>query len=298
MPILWEDFSEGNLTGHYTIGLWYWELPEFPERWTDRFGLVDEVWTATEFVRQTVQAKSPVPVYVIPPSIKVETDPSLTLADFNLPKDRFLFFMAYDASSVQTRKNPTGAIDAFIKAFEPDDETVDLIIKVNSTQENQHLVEVLKDRVKEHRNIYFLEETFSRTQFNSLLSLIDVVVSLHRSEGFGLIPAEAMYLGKPVIMTNWSGNVDFMREDNCCPVDYQLIEVGKKYLDFDSDQVWSDPDLEQAAEYMLRLISDHEYYDSIAQKAKDTIHEHFTPEIVGKMIERRYESIKQQLSNY
>ena len=51
-----------------------------------------------------------------------------------------------------------------------------------------------------------------RCEVNTLLADVDVYVSLHRSEGFGLVMAESMYVGTPVIATDWSGNTEFYEQ--------------------------------------------------------------------------------------
>ena len=79
-----------------------------------------------------------------------------------------------------------------------------------------------------------------KKEVNSLLADVDVYVSLHRSEGFGLVMAEAMYLGTPVIATNWSGNTEFMNNDTACMVGYDLIELDKDYDVFQKGNVWAD----------------------------------------------------------
>ncbi len=88
----------------------------------------------------------------------------------------------------------------------------------------------------------------------ALIGCADVVRSLHRSEGFGLVPAQAMLLGKPVVATGWSGNMDFMTERNSAVVGYNLIPVRDPQGSYDQkDQLWADPDVEQAAEWLQRL---------------------------------------------
>ena len=122
---------------------------------------------------------------------------------------------------------------------------------------------------------------------NSLINLVDVYISLHRSEGFGLIPAEAMSLGKPVVMTKWSGNLDLMTADNSCGVDYQLIPLREDFGPYLPGQIWADPDLDQAAFYMQKLHSDALYYAQISEHARMDICNRFSPEVIGKMIKER-----------
>ncbi len=127
----------------------------------------------------------------------------------------------------------------------------------------------------------------TRAEIDSLLAVCDCFVSLHRSEGFGLGPAEAMSLGKPVILTNWSGNTDYMTPDNSIGIDYQLIPVGKVIAHYQPDQVWADPDLEQAAYWMKSIAQDDQLARRIGLLGQETIREKFSPEVAGKLIERR-----------
>jgi len=290
-PSLWHEFPHYDLADHYAVGSWYWELPEFPEKWTSTLDLVDEVWVASDFVKDSIQKKTQKPVIKIPPCIHVEFDPTINRASLKLPEDKFLFLCAFDVLSMQERKNPWAVIEAFKRSFSPKENSVGLVVKINNAVENQEKVAELKRALSEYSNCYFIEETFPRLKFNSLINLIDVYVSLHRSEGFGLIPAEAMYLGKPVIMTNWSGNTEFMTDDNCCPVNYNLIPLAKNYGDYEANQIWADPDIDHAAMYMKRLSSDRAYVEQISSNASVFIRSHYSPEAVGRLIAKRVEEI-------
>lgn len=288
---LWNVFSPAQLSSHYNIGVWYWEMPEFPNEWNKYFNLVDEIWVASQFVKESIEKNSQIPVIIIPPCIQVQTQPDLKRADFGLPEEPYLFLCAYDVLSSQQRKNPQGAIDAFKMAFENTNTSVGLVIKINNAIENFSAVAKLKEATRDYPNCYFLEDTYSRHKFNSLISLMDTYISLHRAEGFGLIAAESMYLGKPVIMTRWSGNVDFMTEDNCCGVDYELIKVGPNDSVYDANQQWADPNLEQAAEYMKRLTKEKAYNRVIGKNAKKTMTSQFSPERLGQLILLRIDDI-------
>ena len=61
-----------------------------------------------------------------------------------------------------------------------------------------------------------------------MVASCDCYVSLHRSEGFGLTPAEAMYLGKPVIATAYGGVMEFMTPENAYLVDHTMTRVGER----------------------------------------------------------------------
>ena len=96
-------------------------------------------------------------------------------------------------------------------------------------------------------------------------------MSLHRAEGFGLVMAEAMLVGTPCIATNWSSNTEFMNDDVACMVDYSFTTLKEDYPPYKKGAVWADPDVDQAAGYMKKLLEDKKYYNGLAQRAKSYI---------------------------
>jgi len=291
LPYLWGNFRKNDLVGRYTIGVWYWELPDFPEEWRFAFNLVDEVWVGSQFVLDSVSAQSPVPVIKMHPCVQATFDQRLQRSDYNLPNDCFLFLCAYDVLSTQARKNPLAAIEAFKRAFPRNDPSVGLVVKINNSQTNPDEVRNLRMNLSDFTNVYFIEKILSRMAMNSLINLSDAYISLHRSEGFGLIPAEAMYLGKPVVMTRWSGNLDLMTADNSCGVDYRLIPVHESIGPYKPGQIWADPDIDHAAFFMRKLFSDIAYYSRIAERAKSFMRAHFSAEITGKRMKARFQQL-------
>ncbi len=107
-------------------------------------------------------------------------------------------------------------------------------------------------------NIRLINVMLPPADMSGLMADVDIVLSLHRSEGFGLVPAEAMQLGKPVVATGWSGNMDFMNERNSAPVSYRLVPVQDPYDGaFLSDgQLWADANVDNAADWLRRLAAD------------------------------------------
>lgn len=274
----------------YTIGYWFWELPEFPDAWLPAFSLVDEVWTASCFVQDSISLKSPVPVWRVPMAVRLGPTDKFSRASFSLPKRQFLFLSMSDTHSTLERKNPLGVVRAFKTAFSGNDRSVGLVLKINNPgtiHADPEAIAAIREEISGYRNIYLLDREMTRAEIDSLLALCDCFISLHRSEGFGLGPAEAMSLGKPVILTNWSGNTDYMTIDNSIGIDYQLIPVGKVYGHYQPEQIWADPDLEQAAFWMKHLAKDTELANRIGMLGQETIRDRFSPEVVGKLVHRR-----------
>jgi glycosyltransferase involved in cell wall biosynthesis len=132
-----------------------------------------------------------------------------------------------------------------------------------------------------------LESYLSRDVLNNLIDKTDCYVSLHRAEGFGLPIAEAMYLGKPVIATHWSGNTDFMSHDNSLPVSYELVKLEKDIGPYKTGQVWADPNIKDAAEKMLCISRDEELASEIGSNAKGFIKANYSPKVTGIEINKR-----------
>ncbi|MEG1639322.1 MAG: glycosyltransferase [Ruthenibacterium sp.] len=284
------DVAPEAMQNRYNIGFWYWELPEFPPAWQESLQFVDEIWTASDFTTDSVRRITQKPVRTIPCCITQTAEEGLIRADFGLPDDVFLFLMMYDVRSFSARKNPQGAVDAFLKAFE-NNAAVHLLLKVNAPADWDG-DDALLARLAPHENIHILVETSTKERLNALICLCDAFVSLHRSEGFGLGPAEAMYWGKPAVLTDWSGNKVYMKEDNCCPVACKIVEIDKDYGPYKKGYHWAEPDLDDAAEKMRHLVEDKEYYHKIANNGKNTIRMDFSPSAIGKQVLDRLTELK------
>lgn len=277
--------------GKRNIGYWAWELPEFPDDWVPYFRYFDEIWTPSNFVREAVAMKSPIPVITIPHCIEFEMPEKEEREKFGLPNDKFLFLFAYDLNSYQPRKNPMAVIEAFKYAFGgAAGSDVGLVIKTHSTKRNQGAFEELKTHLKGIENIYLIENRLSRSDVYSLMYSVDSYVSLHRSEGFGLTIAESMYLGKPVLSTNWSATTEFVNSHNGCPIDFQLVKLDRNYGPYSKGQYWADAYIGSAADMMQRLVNDSEFAKKIGSEAAKTIRERFSPEVIGKIYEKRMKS--------
>jgi glycosyltransferase involved in cell wall biosynthesis len=279
------------LGARFVIGSWAWELPEFPEEWVSEFSFVDEVWTHSRFSQESISLKSPVPVVRMPVPVLVGPVGSHSRSYFNLPERSFLFLAMCDARSVLERKNPLGVLRAFKKAFRGDDRSVGLLLKISNPDYQPHRIKSLMEESLGYDNVFFIHRTMDRQELTSLITIADCFVSLHRAEGFGLGPAEAMALGKPVIVTNWSGNTDYITEGNAMTVHYRLVELESDYDHYKSGQWWAEPDIEHAAHWMRTVLRDPAAAASIGLRGRETITSEFSPERIGQRIRKRLEQI-------
>jgi glycosyltransferase involved in cell wall biosynthesis len=125
----------------------------------------------------------------------------------------------------------------------------------------------------------------------ALVALADCFVSLHRSEGFGRGPAEAMLLGKPVITTDYSGTRDFATAETALLVGGELVPVGRDEYPGAEGQVWAEPDTDEAAAAMRRIAGDRALAERLGRAGRATIRELYDPHVVGARYLDRFAAI-------
>lgn len=252
------------------VGLFWWELPTVPRRWVEAAQCFDVLLCPSDFIRYNYAAciSGPKliglrhPLYLPPPA------GTLSRTSLGLPPDGLMFLASLEPSSGRARKNPLGALRAFREAF-PDTSRRDLhlVFKLNNSETGRDpgalalLAELREARALDPR-IHVITRTLSYAEIAALHACADVFVSLHRAEGLGLAPLEAMQSGRCVIATAWSGNMDYMDHESACLVDYKLIPTADDpwYVpDYLGEAAcWAEPDISHAAHWMRRLADEPE----------------------------------------
>ena len=240
------------------IGVWAWELSRVPSEWAVGAKFVHEIWAPSRFVAEAFEAIAPGRVRVVPFPLAIELPLSVAgdRANFGLPEDCFIVLSAFNLASSCARKNPFGAIAAFKAAFGANEEAL-LVLKLTGTQHYQDDLAAIRAAVGEAPNIKVVTETLSELELRGLIAVSNVVLSLHRSEGFGLIPATAALLGVPVVATAFSGNLDFMAPESSALVSYRLVPAqDDRGVYAVAGAEWAEPNVEDAAASLKRLFSD------------------------------------------
>lgn len=237
---------------------WFWELETLPPDWAVMMDAVDEIWAPTQFIAEACRRASPEkPIHVVRPPIDI---PALMAppVDYTDPLPEFagrtLVYFAYDMRSNHARKNPEAVIAAFKQAVSNNPEPI-LIIKVKGEKIWPEGLQRLRKAAAQHPQIHIMARTFTAKEMAAVIHRVDILMSLHRSEGLGLILIEAMAAGKPVIATNWSGNQDFMTPDCSVLVDYQLVPIVDPQHFYDKNEGrWAEADVAQAARELKILL--------------------------------------------
>lgn len=300
-PVISDDLLRPTGRDTYSIGVWYWELPTFPERLIAQMSRVDEIWVATSFVQASFRSATDRPVHVVPAIVPELKGTGRRRQDIGLTDDEVVFLFSFDVNSMVARKNPGAVIEAFGRAFPPSvGHRSRLVIKVLNLARQPEFAQWLRAAVTAVNGV-LIEEDLSDAELADLFLCADAYVSLHRSEGFGFGIAEAMSVGKPVIATAYSGNLDFATAANSLQVGYRLCEITSADHTYNEDAsetyptgaVWADPDVGQAARWMKLLAADPGLRKRLGEAGRATIRERYSARpVVGVVTDRLSEIAK------
>jgi len=271
-----------------------WEFQKLHPLLNNFLNSCDEIWTISNFISSGLLADPLVPnlpIKAFPNSLNLPLAiKKNTKRDFNLP-EKFIFYSTFDANSFYTRKNPFGVIEAFTKSFKNDDKCL-LLIRVSNMDSSAHesLRINLHNKVAACNNIIIMNQWLSRDMSLSLLNTCDAFVSLHRSEGFGLNILEAMALSKPVIVTGYSGNMDFCSDVNSYLVDYKLRPVLESEYHYANGLQWAEPNIDSAAKMIEKVFYDEADVSRKIIKARNFIEENFLPQALVPKFKNYIES--------
>ena len=271
LPVVVDRLGSRLRQGRTTIGVWAWEVEEFPGVLHGAARLVDEVWTCSAHARRAIAAAVDVPVHNVPPPVVCRPAVARSRAELGLP-DGFTFLFCFDFFSVADRKNPFGVIDAYCRAFAPGDGT-HLVIKSHQRRSTvaHRSRAAAAPRRGPARRARRRRLRLRRSTSAPWCASCDAYVSLHRAEGFGYTMAEAMLAGRPVVATGYSGNLEFMDERNSFLVGYDLVPVGEGKGPYPATSRWADPDLDEAAAAMRRIVEDPAGTAAVGERARQDI---------------------------
>lgn len=290
---------EALTRGKPLVAYWFWELPRLPDAYRLEASLVDQIWVPSRFVQQAFAATLGRPTTLVPQPVCPDPDPVPSRADFGLPADRWIFLFTFSCLSNVARKNPFGVIEAFRAAFgRPSSDGPLLVIKAHRPDAAPEAVAVLRAQLEEVGGV-LLTEQYTRRATDNLLACADAYVSLHRAEGYGLGMLESMALGKPVIATAYSGNVDFMNDLNSylVPCALRQITLDDHALQprqrgvYDVGEIWAEPDVQAAAEMMARTCQDRDAARQRGLVAAHYVHTSLSPAAVGRQVLRHLERV-------
>jgi glycosyltransferase involved in cell wall biosynthesis len=287
-----DQIGPGRFRSGYNVIHPAWELPRYPARWAHALDRYDEVWAPTKFVRDSLSACVTQPLHHVPDACQPQITAPLTRRDFGFAEDDYLVLSFFDYWSYVARKNPLATIEAFkAAAAARPGKRLRLVMKTSHGAGTLAADEVRAAIAALGESAITIDRTMGDNEIKNLIAVCDCLLSMHRSEGFGRGPAEAMFLGKPVIATGWSGNMDYMTSRTSFPVGYRLIPVKEgEYIEGDG-QEWADPDPAQATQALIALVDDPALGPRIGERAARHMRRSYGDQVLGKVYRKRFEEI-------
>jgi len=251
----------------YNIGFLWADSGNFPQSWKHACGVYNEIWAGSEFVKNLLSKYTTTPIKLMPlPIYKINGE--------RVNSEKYTFLFVFDSGSSLERKNPQAVIEAYKKAFYPDFSKTRLIIKSKSLEMFPEFNEI-RESLDEVNGI-LINKDISKQELGNLYNSCDAYISLHRAEGYGATMAEAMLLGKPVIATGYSGNMDFMTEENSYPVKYKIKELENDVGFLSKGSLWAEADIDDASRIMKIVFENQDEAKQKAIKAKDYIENNYS----------------------
>ena len=290
VPRFTYDIGPAFFKDRHSIGVWWWEVGQFPERFHQAFGPVNEVWVGSDFVREAIAAETEKPVLTMPLGIELP-EAAPTRRSALLPEEGFVFLFSFDFDSRFERKNPVAVVEAFRRAFPPGSGPTLVLKSINGDRWLTQL-EQLRAAASGRSDIRVIDGYLSAEENAGLMGTCDCYVSLHRSEGFGLTMAEAMAYAKPVIATAYSGNLMFMTGETSYLVPYDLSSIPDGADPYPAGGVWADPDVESAASFMREVVDHPEEAKERGRRAREHVAERLSPDRMGAFLRDRIGEIR------
>lgn len=284
--------------GRYTILYLVWESEYMDPELAENLNLFNEIWTTSKYCKSIFQKNYKNPIIIIPHPVEVNIEPihnSNTFQFFNEKKFSFLFIFSYHSS--MERKNPFSLIEAFKAAFKNND-NVELIIKTVNGESYKKSKNRLQNCVSNTKNIKIYDVELDKNSLNQLINTCDAYVSMHHSEGFGLTLAEAMYLGKPTVATNYSGNTEFMNQDNSYLIDYQIGLIEEPDSNFCAKTIWAKPMLDDAVDKLIEVYENSDLRKLKAKNASQYVKEKLSFYAIGGIIKNRLNHLYANFDNF
>ena len=277
----------------YKIGAWPWELPHWPASFARVRDFVDEIWAQSEYVKDCFLKEGHTPVHKMPMAVTIPQPDADLREQLGITDNSFVYYLMFDGNSWLSRKNPIAGVLAFQQAFAASSEyqNVRLLIKAMNINANDPMWQKIVHMANQDNRIIIITERMDRQTLINMMNACDCYISLHRSEGFGRVIAEAMLLGQPVVATNFSGNIDFCKKDTAFLVDGDLLPLQQGDYIFFEGQYWCDPDIDTAATQLLKIYEDKLLRQKVALSGQSLIQQNYSVSAVAAFYSERFQEI-------
>jgi glycosyltransferase involved in cell wall biosynthesis len=271
MAYLWNM----GVYGRIRVGRTMFETDRIPDFWVERCNAMDEVWVPTEFNVRTFSESGVDARKLKVVRAGVDTDlfrPGVK--PLKLPRARsFNFLSVFD---VQPRKGSDLLMRAYVSEFKPD-EDVALILKLSQHSDRHSdpaaqvcyfIEKEIGVRLEKCPPIILLNRFLSQADMAGLYATAGAFVLPTHGEGYGRPLMEALSAELPVIATRWSGQLDFLTDENSYLIDVEGLVPASVEEECFAGHLWAQPSLEHLRKLMRQVHSNRTEARARAQQGR------------------------------
>lgn len=304
--------NEFKKVGKYNIGITAGvETTIAPQEFIKGSNLMDLIITPSQFTKDTLintkytqvdnNTKQPVgelklttPVEVLFEGVNLDVFNSKSSTsilegvntDFN-----FLFVGHWLQGNLgQDRKDTGMVIKTFCTIFKdlPKDKQPGLILKTSAAGFSVGEREIIADKIKQVTveygekcpPIYLVFGDLSESELNSLYNdeKVKAMLMFTKGEGYGRPLAEFATTGKPILVSNWSGHVDFLPKENTVFLEGELTPVHESAQNtfLLKESKWFSVDYSKAAQKIFDVHKNYKTYLTKSNGLKTNIQTNFS----------------------
>lgn len=272
-------------------------------KWIDACNQMNHIVVPSEFTKRVLKRSGIIttPVTVIPEWYNESIDNYEEIKsndEFSKISTKFNFLIISQLNAMNPeddRKNIFNTIKWLCEEFK-NEKDVGIILKTNSgkntTIDKKHTKDILSQMTKTFKKqafpkIYLLHGNMSKNEIVSLYRRDDVkcYVGVTRGEGYGLPLVDAAAAGVPVVATNWSGHLDFLK-DSFVKIDYTLKEIRKEKIEnriFLEGFKWAEPSEEDFKKKVRNFYNNPEKHNNDAATLQESTRKAFSKNSIIKI---------------
>jgi glycosyltransferase involved in cell wall biosynthesis len=252
------EMVRGKRIAAYTV----WETDRLPRTWRGFLKDVELLLIPCEWNRKIFETGGfEGPIEVVPHNLLPGQAPLP-----EPPRDRGEFVF-YSINTWSDRKAVDLTLKAYLQAFTPAD-SVRLVLKTSPRHEMRRIPFtplypvrtqwLIAQILRKHRHpppVTVITDFLPDDAMRDLHRQGDCYVSLTRSEGWGMGAFDAAASGRPVIMTGFGGQTEFLPPDLAYLVNFRLVKTPYRPMEqFERGHLWAEPDVRHAAQLMRHVF--------------------------------------------
>ena len=237
-----------------------------------------------------------------------ETDLVLQLDEI---KEEFCFLFVghwLQGEVGEDRKNVGLMLKTFFETFKDKKKRPGLIMKTSGAGSSIMDRDEMLKKIDDVRNmvggdlpnVYLLHGELDDKDMNNLYNhgKVKAMFNLTKGEGFGRPLLEFSLVKKPIIVSGWSGHIDFLQRDITCLLGGQVKAVHPSAQVKDmilGESGWFNPDVSQAKYYLKEVYEKYDKYVELARKQSHYSRTNFSFEEMKKLLDKYFSAVPKQV---